>query len=157
MRYKLIDTNKAMMPVDRMCRMMAVSVSGYYAWKDRKPSLHQCYDVVLAAHIRAQFHSSNQTYGAPRMHAELREEGLSVGRHRVACLMRENGLKAHQKRRFKKTTDSHHDCCSVPTFDGTILTVELKEELWARFYTGAPRQLRQSLIFGSQYNIVKRA
>ena len=98
------------MPVDRMCRMMAVSVSGYYAWKDRKPSLHQCYDVVLAAHIRAQFHSSNQTYGAPRMHAELREEGLSVGRHRVACLMRENGLKAHQKRRFKKTTDSHHDC-----------------------------------------------
>jgi putative transposase len=110
MRYKLIDTNKATMPVDRMCRMMAVSVSGYYEWKDRKPSLHQCYDVVLAANIRAQFASSNQTYGAPRMHAELCEEGLSVGRHRVARLMRENGLKAHQKRRFKKTTDSHHDC-----------------------------------------------
>ena len=76
MRYKLIDTNKAVMPVDRMCRMMAVSVSGYYAWKERKPSLHQCYDVVLAAHIRAQFATSNQTYGAPRMHVELREEGL---------------------------------------------------------------------------------
>ena len=44
------------------------------------------------------------------MPAELREEGLIVGRHRVARLMRENGLKAHQKRRFKKTTDSHHDC-----------------------------------------------
>ena len=110
MRYKLIDTNKAMMPVERMCRMMAVSVSGYYAWKERRPSLHQCYDVVLSANIRAQFASSNQTYGAPRMHAELREEGLSVGLHRVARLMRENGLKAHQKRRFKKTTDSHHDC-----------------------------------------------
>ena len=90
--------------------MMAVSVSGYYAWKERRPSLHQCYDVVLSANIRAQFASSNQTYGAPRMHAELREEGLSVGLHRVARLMRENGLKAHQKRRFKKTTDSHHDC-----------------------------------------------
>jgi putative transposase len=110
MRYKLIDTNKAAMSVDRMCRMMAVSVSGYYAWKDRKPSLHQCYDVVLAANIRAQFATSNQTYGAPRMHVELREEGLIAGRHRVARLMRENGLKAHQKRRFKKTTDSHHDC-----------------------------------------------
>jgi putative transposase len=110
MRYKLIDTNKAAMSVERMCRMMAVSVSGYYAWKDRKPSLHQCYDVVLAANIKAQFVSSNQTYGAPRMHAELCEEGLSVGRHRVARLMRENGLKAYQKRRFKKTTDSHHDC-----------------------------------------------
>ena len=110
MRYRLIDTNKAKMPVDRMCRMMAVSVSGYYAWKERRPSLHQCYDVVLSANIRAQFASSNQTYGAPRMHAELREEGLSVGLHRVARLMRENGLKAHQKRRFKKTTDSQHDC-----------------------------------------------
>jgi putative transposase len=110
MRYKLIDTNKAAMPVERMCRMMAVSVSGYYAWKVRKPSLHQCCDVVLAANIRARFATSNQTYGAPRMHAELCEEGLSVGRHRVARLMRENGLKAHQKRRFKKTTDSCHDC-----------------------------------------------
>jgi putative transposase len=110
MRYKLVDTNKATTSVERMCRMMAVSVSGYYAWKVRKPSLHQCYDVVLAANFRAQFASSNQTYGAPRMHAELFEEGLSVGRHRVARLMRQNGLKAHQKRRFKKTTDSHHDC-----------------------------------------------
>ena len=61
MRYKLIDTNKAVMPVDRMCRMMAVSASGYYAWKERRPSLHQCYDVVLSANIRAQFASSNQT------------------------------------------------------------------------------------------------
>jgi hypothetical protein len=84
MRYKLIDTNKAAMPVERMYRMMAGSVSGYYAWKDRKPSLHQCYDVVLAANIKAQFVSSNQTCGAPRMHAELCEEGLSVGRHRMA-------------------------------------------------------------------------
>jgi putative transposase len=66
--------------------------------------------VVLTTNIKAQFVSSNQTYGAPRMHAELCEEGLSVGRHRVARLMRENCLKAHQKRRFKKTTDSHHDC-----------------------------------------------
>jgi putative transposase len=57
--------------------------------------LHQCYDVVLAANIRTQFASSNQTESAPRMHAELWEEGLSVGCHRVARLMRENGLKAH--------------------------------------------------------------
>jgi putative transposase len=110
MMYRLIDTNKAKMPIDRMCRMMAVSVSGYYAWRDRKPSLHQCYDVVLTTHIKAQFACSNQTYGAPRMQAELREEGLVAGRHRVARLMRENGLKALQKRRFRKTTDSHHNC-----------------------------------------------
>jgi transposase InsO family protein len=61
--------------------------------------------MVLLAHIRAQFLTSNETYGAPRMHVELKEEGLAVGRHRVARLMRDNGLKALQKRRYKKTTD----------------------------------------------------
>ena len=60
------------------------------------------------AHIRARFSTSHETYGAPRMHVELKEDGLQVGRHRVARLMRENGLKAQQKRRYKKTTDSSH-------------------------------------------------
>jgi transposase InsO family protein len=55
----------------------------------------------LLAHIRAEFSTSNETYGSPRMHAELKECGLATGRHRVARLMRENGLKARQKTRFK--------------------------------------------------------
>ena len=60
------------------------------------------------AHIRARFSTTHETYGVPRMHVELKEDGLQVGRHRVARLMRENGLKALQKRRYKKTTDSSH-------------------------------------------------
>jgi len=64
--------------------------------------------MVLLAHIRSQFSTSNETYGAPRMHVELKEDGLDIGRHRVARLMRDNGLKALQKRRYKKTTDSCH-------------------------------------------------
>jgi len=109
MRFRLIDANKAMLSVDRMCELLQVSSSGYYAWKSRKPCLRQLDDMVLLAHIRSQFELCNETYGSPRMHVELREEGLSVGRHRVARLMRDNGLKALQKRRYKKTTDSHHD------------------------------------------------
>ncbi len=64
--------------------------------------------MILLAHIRAEFSTSNETYGSPRMHAELKESGLAIGRHRVARLMRENGLKARQRTRFKKTTDSDH-------------------------------------------------
>ncbi len=108
MRFRLIDAMKASMPVGRMCTLMAVSVSGFYAWKSRKPSKRQLDDMVLLAHIRSQFSTSNETYGAPRMHVELKEDGLHVGRHRVARLMRDNGLKVLQKRRYKKTTDSHH-------------------------------------------------
>ncbi|CAN1555038.1 Tra5 Transposase and inactivated derivatives [Caulobacteraceae bacterium] len=64
--------------------------------------------MVLLAHVRSQFFTSHETYGSPRMTVELNEAGVAVGRHRVARLMRENGLKAFQKRRFKKTTDSAH-------------------------------------------------
>jgi putative transposase len=108
MRFRLIDAMKVGMTIDRMCALMDVSVSGFYAWKSREPSKRQLDDMVLLAHIRSQFASSHETYGAPRMHVELREDGLDVGRHRVARLMRDNGLKALQKRRYKKTTDSCH-------------------------------------------------
>ena len=108
MRFRLIDQAKKEFPVHRLCNVLGVSESGYFAWKGRPASRRQNEDLVLLAHIRAQFSTSKETYGAPRMHAELTEEGLAVGRHRVARLMRHNGLQALQKRRYKKTTDSHH-------------------------------------------------
>ena len=64
--------------------------------------------MVLLAHIRSQFVLSHQTCGSPRMHVELCEDGVPVGRHRVARLMRDNNLKALQKRRYKKTTNNDH-------------------------------------------------
>jgi transposase InsO family protein len=64
--------------------------------------------MVLLAHVCHHFELSHETYGSPRMHAELTAAGISCGRHRIARLMRENGLKALMKRRYKKTTDSAH-------------------------------------------------
>jgi putative transposase len=87
-----MNMNKAVMPGNWKYHLMAVSVRGCCAWKERKPSLRQCYDLVLAANIRAQFASSNQPYGAPRTNAEVCKE---AGCHHVARLMRENGLKVH--------------------------------------------------------------
>jgi putative transposase len=108
MRFEFIDPAKKEFPVHRLCDVLGVSESGYFAWKGRPASRRHGEDMVLLAHIRAQFSTSSETYGAPRMHAELTEEGLAVGRHRVARLMRDNGLKALQKRRYKKTTGSSH-------------------------------------------------
>ena len=102
MRFQLIDAEKARLPIDRMCALLAVSASGYYAWAQRGPSRRQLDDLVLLAHVRAHFAASNGTYGSPRMHAELCAAGVSIGRHRTARLMRDNHLKANQKRRFKK-------------------------------------------------------
>ncbi len=108
MIFRHIDTAEKAMAVRRKCAVFGVSASGYYAWRERKPSRRQLDDMVLLAHIRSQFSLSHETYGSPRMVVELQEEGIRVGRHRVARLMRDNGLKALQRRRFKKTTDSAH-------------------------------------------------
>ena len=108
MSFALIDAKKADVPIATACAMLNVSVSGYYAWKSRHASPRQRRDMILLAHIRAQFAISNETYGSPRMHVELTEDGVVVGRHRVARIMRENAMQARQKTRYKKTTDSDH-------------------------------------------------
>lgn len=110
MRFRGIDANRATMFIDRTYRWVGGSSSGFYSWKTREPCQRQKDDMILLANIRAQFVTSNGTYGAARVHAELCDEGLSFVHHRVARLMRDNGQRAHQKRRFMRTEDSHHDC-----------------------------------------------
>ena len=108
MRFALVDQAKKDFPVHRLCRVLGVSQSGYFAWKDRPASRRQRDDMVMLAHVRSSFALSNGTYGSPRMTRELQDDGFAIGRRRTARLMRENGLRARQKRRFKRTTDSEH-------------------------------------------------
>ena len=108
MRFRLIDAANKDFPVQRLCKVLDVSASGYFAWKERPTCRRQRDDMLLLAHVRSAFTLSNGTYGSPRMVHELRDNGLTIGRRRVARLMRENGLRARQKRRFKRTTDSLH-------------------------------------------------
>jgi hypothetical protein len=65
MKFKVIAKEKAHIPVRRACTLLDVSERGYYAWHIRKPSLRQRTDMVLLAHIRAQFSTSHETYGSP--------------------------------------------------------------------------------------------
>jgi len=84
MRFKLIDEAKKEFPVHRLCNNLGISESGYFAWKEGPASRRQNEDLIMLALIRSQFSTSNETCGAPRMHVELKEDGLEVGRHRVA-------------------------------------------------------------------------
>ena len=131
MKFRLIDASKADIPLAQSCRLLGVSQSGYYAWRNRPASRRQRDDMVLLAHIRSAFHVSNETSGSPRMMYELQDVGLSVGRRRIARLMRDNGLKARQKKRFKRTTDSHHDPpVAANLLDGDF-TAAAPNEKWA--------------------------
>ena len=130
MSFALIDAKRAEVPIEMACAALNVSVSGFYAWRTRPASPRQHRDLILLAHIRAEFSTSNETYGSPRMHAELLEIGLSTGRHRVARLMSENGLKARQKTRFKKTTDSDHGGPVAPNVLDQNFTAQGPDEKW---------------------------
>jgi putative transposase len=99
-----VSENQAAYPIATMCRLLGVSSSGYYAWAKRTPSRRAQADAVVLSHIRAAHAASYGTYGAPRIHAELRANGLRVGRKRVARLMAAAGLIGVSRRRFVTTT-----------------------------------------------------
>ena len=130
MKFKLIDKAKNEFPVHRLCGVLGVSQSGYFAWKDRPASRRQRDDMVLLAHVRSAFALSNGTYGSPRMTRELQDNGFAMGRRRTARLMHENGLKARQKRRFKRTTDSEHAWPIAPNIIDQDFTATGLNEKW---------------------------
>jgi putative transposase len=94
--------------VKMMCRVLCVSESGYYAWCKRKPSRRQVANERLVEQIHLAYGRGRHVYGSPRVHAELRAQGIICGKHRVAPLMRQAGLHAIQKRHRACTTESHH-------------------------------------------------
>lgn len=114
MRFAFIDAEKARYPIATLCKMLDVSESGYHAWKKRPPSRRATENARITAHLKAEFKRSRETYGSPRLTDELRDGGIKAGRHRVARLMREAGIRAKKPRRFKKTTDSRHDLPRAP-------------------------------------------
>jgi transposase InsO family protein len=129
-KFALIDAAKEEFPVHRLCRVLGVSQSGYFAWKGRPACRRQHEDMVLLAHVRSAFAPSHGTYGSPRMTRELQDSGLAVGRRRTARLMRENGLRARQKRRFKRTTDSHHAWPIAPNLLGQDFSADGPDQKW---------------------------
>ena len=94
-----MSANQACFPIAVMARMLGVSKAGYYAWRHRPPSAHARADEALLARIKTVYISSRQTYGAPRVRAELRAAGERHGRKRIARLMRAAGLVGASRRR----------------------------------------------------------
>ena len=108
MRFAFIREHRACWSIERLCRILQVSTRGYRAWVSRRVCQSQRTDLKVLAHIREQYALSNQSYGRPRMTAELKEAGLNVGERRVGRLMKLNGIRPVRTRRHKVTTDSRH-------------------------------------------------
>ena len=103
-RYRLIEAEKTSFPVQFMCRMLGVSRSGYYDWRDRPPSARNRADAALTEKIREIHERSRETYGSARVHAELKALGIRCGRKRVERLMRKAGVQGCMRGRRRATT-----------------------------------------------------
>ncbi len=127
-----------MYPVATMCRLLGVSASGYYAWQGRAPSARDQSDAALLERIR-EFHLiSRGTYGAPRIHAELADQGHAVSRKRIARLMRNAGLAGVSRRKGRRTTLRDARARAAPDLVERDFAAEAPDQLWVADITYIP-------------------
>ena len=109
-----MSANQAFFAVATMARVLGVSTAGYDAWRSRRPSARAIADDALLRRVRTIHAVSRGTYGAPRVHAELRAEGRAVGKKRIARLMRAAGIAGVSRRRGIITTRRDRDARPAP-------------------------------------------
>ncbi len=120
-----------------MCRALGVTESGYYAWRVRPPSKHAREDADLLDEIRAIYERSRGTYGVPRIHAELADMGIHVGRKRVARLMRQAGMVGASRRKWITTTTADGTPPAADLVDRDF-TATGPDQLWVADITYIP-------------------
>jgi putative transposase len=130
MKFDFIAREKATFPIDLLCTVLGVSRSGFYAAQQRPVAPRRHEDQQLAVHVAAAHVASRRRYGSPRVQRELRAQGHAVGRHRVARLMQEQGLRARKTRRFQRTTDSQHNLPVAANILDRQFTVPTPNTVW---------------------------
>jgi transposase InsO family protein len=130
-RFQFVAAEKAEYGVTLVCRCLAVSPAGFYAWHRRRPSDRDEADQRLGVAIAAAHAESRRTYGSPRIHLELQSEGTRVSRKRVARLMRERGLRGRRRGRQPRTTDSRHTLPIAANVLNRAFDVATPNTVWA--------------------------
>ena len=130
MIHQFIDTQRTDYPVTRLCRTLGVSPSGYYAWRRRLPSARTQANQRLVTQMRVIHHEVHETYGSPRMHAELVARGLPCNVKRVARLMRLHHLRARHKRRYRVTTKANPKLPVAPNHLAQHFQAKAPNEKW---------------------------
>jgi putative transposase len=140
MSFRLVEAEKAEHRVSRLCSVLGVTRAGYYAWRRRPPSARRRGDLELEQLVRSAFADSLQTYGAPRLHAELRAQGVRVSKKRVARLMRQAGLHGVSRRgkRRRVVPQSGPAAPPAPDLVRRRFVAERPDELWLADITHVP-------------------
>lgn len=130
MKFQFISDHREIFKVGRMCKVLKVSRSGYYAWRKCPESRRSRENRKLAAKIRVIHGQSRKTYGAPRVYRELKDQRVCCSKNRVARIMRQEGIRAKSKRKFKATTDSKHQLPVAPNLLNQDFDVKTLNTVW---------------------------
>jgi putative transposase len=129
-KYGRIEELRQVYPVAAMCRVLDVSESGYHAWRKRPPSPRAQENARLEVEIKAAHERTRQTYGPERLQADLADNGIQVGTHRIRRIRKQLGLRCKQKRKFKATTDSKHSLPVAPNLLDRKFAVTAPNKAW---------------------------
>ena len=133
-----MSAHRAEFPVATMCRVLGLSSSGYYAWRHRGVCRRKRVDARLLARIRVYHAESKGSYGSPKIHADLADEGWRVGGKRVARLMRQDGLAGVTRRRYVVTTQRGRTDRAAPDRVERDFTAARPDQLWVADITYVP-------------------
>jgi putative transposase len=136
--FEFVKAHQALWPVVTQCRVLEVSPSGFYAWLKRAPSKRHQANVVLGDRIEALHRESHETYGRPRIQADLRDESIFASDKRVARLMRERNIQGASRRKGFKTTVRDSDARPAPDLVNRKFTADAQDQLWVADITYVP-------------------
>jgi transposase InsO family protein len=130
MKYKFMEKNREEFSLERMSKILEVSRSGYYKYLKFKPSEREKENLLLLKKIKAAHERSRQTYGSPRIHAELIAQGEKCSRRKVSRLMQRAGIKAKMRKRFKITTKVDNKAIASPNLLQQKFTAQKPNQRW---------------------------
>jgi transposase InsO family protein len=140
MKYRFIEKHQDRYSVGRVCALLGISRSGYYAWKKRKPSQREQTNQALIDHIRRIHKMSRKAYGSPRVYAQLKKQGYTCNQKTVARLMHQDGLKGQRKYRKVITTNSKHSFPVAPNVLNREFQAEKPNQKWVADITYIPTE-----------------
>lgn len=133
-----MKSNQAQYCISTLCRVLGVSASGYYAWSTRRPSARKVANGLLGDRLEAHWRESREIYGRPRLQADLREEGIRASDKRVARLMRERNIHGASRRKGFKTTVRDRDARPAPDLVERKFVATAPNQLWVADITYVP-------------------
>jgi putative transposase len=138
MKYRFIEKHRKQYSVSRLCLMLGIKRSSFYAWEKREPSQREQDNQALIEDIRRIHKKYRKTYGSPRMYVQLKKEEIPCSKKRVARLMRQDGLKGQRKYRKVITTNSKHDFPVAPNVLNREFQAEKPNQKWVSDITYIP-------------------